>query len=320
MRLRTSVRIQDPFRQSKPQYNVVEQILKTTSSEDLALARGLTGQEFHFKKASYIRTPRIIRILEENGKLRTKERQLLLFMMRFALGYVSYNELKRHLQNRLPLEELAKLYAYLADKSHHKRARALIIIFYLYGLSRTFIANGLRINPRTVKRNSKKRREEGSVIWRDGEQTKKKKKRRSQSVRNSRMDREELLRGFDRWYAGMKWHWFGRLTFERKAIPLWIVDRAFDTWMHEVLSGDGDLSFRWFKVSEYRTAREILSLNIFFRSSRMTSKYVWMAHWKQLVSGEADITYSFTSKGAKQYLENAVHRESEFELEYDYQN
>jgi transposase len=61
--------------------------------------------------------------------------------------------LKRHLQNRLRLEELAKLYPHLADKSHHKRARALIIIFYLYGLSRNFIANALWINPRTVKRN-----------------------------------------------------------------------------------------------------------------------------------------------------------------------
>ena len=149
---------------------------------------------------------------------------------------------------------------------------------------------------------------------------KKRKKRQSRSVRSYRMDHEELLLDFDRWYAGMKWHWFGRLTFERKDIPLWIVPRAFDTWMHEVQRSDCDLSFRWLKVSEYRTTGEILRLHIFFRSSRMTSKYVWMAHWKQLVSGEADITYSFTSKGAKQYLEDAVHPESEFEVEYDYQN
>lgn len=140
------------------------------------------------------------------------------------------------------------------------------------------------------------------------------------TVRNDRMTCNELLRNFDRRYAGMKWHWFGRLTFERKAIPLWMAERAFDKWMDEVLDDDCDLSFRWLRVTEYRPPGENLRLHIFFRSSRMTSKYVWMANWKKVVSGEADIAYSVTSRGAKQYLETAVYPDSEFEIKEDYQN
>src|SRR6185437_11826954 len=122
------------------------------------------------------------------------------------------------------------------------------------------------------------------------------------SVRNDRMTCKELLREFDRWYAGMKWHWCGRLTFERKTIPLWMAERAFDKWINQWLDDDCDLSFRWLRVTEYRASGENLRFHVFFRSSRMTSKYVWMAHWKDLVSGEADIAYSFTSKGSKQFL------------------
>ncbi len=139
-------------------------------------------------------------------------------------------------------------------------------------------------------------------------------------VRNDRMTSKELLRDFDRRYAGAKWHWFGRLTFDRKTIPLWMANRAFDIWMREVLGDDCDLSFRWLRVTEHRAPGENLRFHVFFRSSRMTSKYVWMAYWKKVISGEADIAYSFTSKGAKQYLETAVYPDSEFEIKGDYQN
>ena len=138
--------------------------------------------------------------------------------------------------------------------------------------------------------------------------------------RGNHMTSTELLRDFERSYVGMKWHWFGRLTFDRKTIPLWMANRAFDRWIHDVLDDDCDLSFRWLRVTEYRAHGVNLRFHVFFRSSRMTSKYVWMAHWKDLVSGEADIAYSFTSKGPKQYLETAVYPDSEFEIKGDYQN
>lgn len=134
------------------------------------------------------------------------------------------------------------------------------------------------------------------------------------------MNREELLRNFGSWYPGMKWDWFGTLTFERKDIPLSVARRAFDMWMDEVLGDDRDLTFCWLRVSEYKITGGILNFHVFFHSSRKTSKYVWMAHWKEVVKGEADIVYSSTSKGAKEYLENAVHPESDFQIEHDDQN
>jgi transposase len=96
--------------------------------------------------------PRIHAVLLENRELRIKERQLFIFMLRFALGYVSQDELKQHLGNKLPAEELAALYAYMTGESRCKRARALIVIFYLYGVPRDSIANGLGIHCRTIKK------------------------------------------------------------------------------------------------------------------------------------------------------------------------
>jgi hypothetical protein len=144
--------------------------------------------------------------------------------------------------------------------------------------------------------------------------------RHSRKARNNLMNREELLRDFDRWPSGLKCHWFGTLTFERKEIPLWITKRAFDEWMLGILGDDPDLYFRWLLVTEFRPSGENPRLHIFCRMSRVASKYVWMAHWKTLVSGNADIFYAFASRGAKHYLVNAVHRESRFEIKEDDQN
>jgi hypothetical protein len=62
-------------------------------------------------------------------------------MLRFALGYVSQDELKQHLQNKLPAGELTTLYSYMTGRSPRKRVRALIVIFYLYGVPRESISN-----------------------------------------------------------------------------------------------------------------------------------------------------------------------------------
>jgi hypothetical protein len=96
--------------------------------------------------------------------------------------------------------------------------------------------------------------------------------------------------------------------------------RAFSKWMQEILGDDPDLFFRWLLVTEHRPSGENPRLHIFCRISRVASKYVWMAYWKTLVSGEADLFYAFTSKGAKHYLANVVHPESRFEIKEDDQN
>jgi transposase len=127
-------------------------ILKKTKRAKRALTLRLKKQGFEFQRSMHIIAPRLISVLEENRELRIKERRLLLFMMRFALGYVSHDELRRHLLSKISAEELAALYAHMTGKSHRKRVRALIIIFSLYGISRNSITDGLSTHFRTVKR------------------------------------------------------------------------------------------------------------------------------------------------------------------------
>jgi hypothetical protein len=145
-------------------------------------------------------------------------------------------------------------------------------------------------------------------------------KQRKRKCSDYPFNRKQLLQIFDRSYAGIRWHWFGSLTFDRKDIPAWITRRAFNRWMGEMLGDDPDLRMRWLRVTEHRGAGENDRFHVFFRSSRMTSKYDWMLHWKTLLSGEADLAYSVTSQGAKHFLENAIDPDSDFEIDSDYNN
>jgi hypothetical protein len=132
-------------------------------------------------------------------------------------------------------------------------------------------------------------------------------------VPNGRMDRTELLERFDRRYSDMKWAWFGSLSFDRRDIPLWITKRSFDKWAAE-LTGDPQLAYRLLKVTEYRADGENLRFHVFYLCSHVTSKYVPMSQWRELVSGEADLWYSITSRGANQYLKDATLPTSTFEM------
>lgn len=73
-------------------------------------------------------------------------------MLRFTLGYVTRERMNQHLENKLPLQDLTKLYSYMTGGSRGKRRRALIVIFHLYGVPRDSIANGLGVYRRTVKK------------------------------------------------------------------------------------------------------------------------------------------------------------------------
>jgi len=125
---------------------------RKTKRAHLALARRLKRNGFELQRSMHIIAPRLIAVLLENRELRIRERQLFLFMLRFALGYVSQDELKQHLQNKLPAGELTTLYSYMTGRSPRKRVRALIVIFYLYGVPRESIATGLAIHVRTIKK------------------------------------------------------------------------------------------------------------------------------------------------------------------------
>jgi putative transposase len=102
----------DLIRRLRPSSRALQRILGTSKRANLALTHRLKAREFHFKQSSRSVSARLFRDLEKNRRLRTKERQLFLFMLRFALGCVSYDELRRHLRNRLPPAETAALCAH----------------------------------------------------------------------------------------------------------------------------------------------------------------------------------------------------------------
>ena len=96
---------------------------------------------------------RLRSFLAKDKMPQTKERQLLLFMLRFVLGYFTAEHLQRHLRNKLPSKDLHTLYSYMTGVSRCKRIRALIVIFHLHGVPNDSIASGLGIYHRTVRRN-----------------------------------------------------------------------------------------------------------------------------------------------------------------------
>ena len=97
-------------------------------------------------------SPKFLKCLQENRELRKTERLLLAFLLRFALGYYSRQDVRRDLNGKLPSTDLDSLYANCFCSSRRKKLRSLIVIFHLYGISPSMIADGLSIYPRTVKR------------------------------------------------------------------------------------------------------------------------------------------------------------------------
>jgi transposase len=130
----------------------LHRIVRKSKREKVELTRSLRQQEFGIQQSIHIIGPRLHSLLIENRELRIKERQILVFMLRIALGCVTLEQLKQHLQNKIPIEDLATLHAYLIGRSHCKRSRALILIFHLYGIPRDSIAIGLGTHDRTIKK------------------------------------------------------------------------------------------------------------------------------------------------------------------------
>jgi transposase len=130
----------------------LNRIVRKAIQEKKVLARSLRHQEFGIQQSIHTIGPRLHSLLIENRELRIKERQIFVFMLRVALGYVTLERLKQHLQNRLSSEDLATLHSYLTGCSHCRRTRALILIFHLYGIPRESIAIGLGIYRKTVKK------------------------------------------------------------------------------------------------------------------------------------------------------------------------
>jgi transposase len=130
----------------------LKQTIRKTQHEHRILARRLKRQDREIQQSIHIIAPRLYTHLAENRELRIVERQALVFMLRFALGYVKPEQVKHHLRNRLPSVDLAKLLSNIAGHSSCKRTRALIILFHLYGVPRDLITCGVGVYRRTVKK------------------------------------------------------------------------------------------------------------------------------------------------------------------------
>ena len=100
-------------------------------------------------------------LLVENNEFRIRERQLSVFMRRFALGDVTPERLKQHVGNTLSSKDLATLYSCLTGRSRCKRIRALIVVFHLCGVPTGSMVNGLGIYSRTVTKHIRIFRRDG---------------------------------------------------------------------------------------------------------------------------------------------------------------
>jgi len=127
-------------------------------------------------------------------------------------------------------------------------------------------------------------------------------------------NRSQLLQLFEKDYAHLRWAWFGTLKFDRRDIPLWIAERAFSSWITRVDSGEGN--FRCVRVAEWGGTLENLRYHVCVGGLRNLSKYPWMAYWKELVAGEADLLYSFTNKGPLHYLATTILPTSKVKIDF----
>jgi transposase len=89
--------------------------------------------------------------MDENIRLKNLQLDVLSWMRKISFGYVPFQIIESHLGNTMPRSELAKLYWAAFSTSRRLRNRALAILFHLYRINPTVIAQFLFVVPRTPK-------------------------------------------------------------------------------------------------------------------------------------------------------------------------
>jgi hypothetical protein len=79
----------------------------------------------------------LLSALEINQDLHRIENQCLLFVVGFLLRRISREDMKRHLREELPANDLEALYTNAFNCARRARIRSLIAIFHPYGLLAT---------------------------------------------------------------------------------------------------------------------------------------------------------------------------------------
>lgn len=93
-----------------------------------------------------------MQLIEENMRLRRLQLGLFMWMLRFTQGYISLEDLKSKLRDRLQEADICKLYEHSLHKPRHYSNRALTIIFQLLGCSKHAVAGFLNISHYTVSK------------------------------------------------------------------------------------------------------------------------------------------------------------------------
>lgn len=93
----------------------------------------------------------LIRLEEENSQLRKKETIIFWWMYKIMSGKVKFSVIDSHLKNKIDSDELRKLYDAIFKAPKHIGQRALIIIYYLYGINKHQIAKFLFLFERTIR-------------------------------------------------------------------------------------------------------------------------------------------------------------------------
>lgn len=94
---------------------------------------------------------KFFKALDEATSLRNLELTIFLWMHKISFGYVPYETIEAHLAHKVCRSYLAKLYQASLGKACRNRAKALTILFRLYGIDLRMIARFLVVGTRTVK-------------------------------------------------------------------------------------------------------------------------------------------------------------------------
>src|SRR5580704_15970221 len=103
------------------------------------------------------------------------------------------------------------------------------------------------------------------------EPKKRRKKRRSNYIRDYRVDHAQMLKNFDAYHSDVKWNLYGTLSIHRKNTEWWMAKRAFDSWSSTLVSDDENDIVRWLRITEYRAPGANPRFHVFFKKPHFMS-------------------------------------------------
>lgn len=130
----------------------LRRVIKNLRRKEAALDFRIERLQREHRKSIQNTSLRLQSLLINNRDLRKREREILLFMLRFTLGYIPFGDFKRKCKRNLSTEDLHVLYSCAVNLLRRKRIHSLIVVFHLYGVPRNLIADVLHVHQGTVNK------------------------------------------------------------------------------------------------------------------------------------------------------------------------